>query len=98
MAWPKLKNRRSQDEEVTLGNEGGTTPEGARWQPVASDVAAKGRTRFSRAASGSPVNGGTDAGSGSDSGSGSGSDSGDVEFWEWSKSNESFDLNDPDPG
>jgi hypothetical protein len=113
MAWPKLRNRRSQDEEVTLGGEGGTTPEGARWQPVASDGATTDRAAYSHASSGSPVNGGAANGSGNagatgnsapaawpggdetDSGSDSGSDSGDVQFWEWSKSDESFDLNDP---
>src|ERR1700683_2116937 len=64
MAWPKLRNRRAHDEEVTLGNEGGTTPEGARWEPVASDGATAGRTAYSRASNGSPVNGGAVNGSG----------------------------------
>jgi hypothetical protein len=111
MAWPKLRNRRSQDEEVTLGNEGGTTPEGARWQPVASDGATAGRTAYSRASNGSPVHGGAANGSGDAGAAGnsapaawpgrdetdsdSDSGSGDVQFWEWSKSDESFDLNDP---
>jgi Nuclease-related domain len=119
MAWPKLRNRRSHDEEVTLGNEGGTTPEGARWQPVASDGAtAERRAYFSgrHASNGSPVHGGAVNGSGNAGAAGpsagagghsagadwlgrdeadsdSDSDSGDVQFWEWSKSDESFDLN-----
>ena len=123
MAWPKLKNRRSQDEEVTLGNEGGTTPEGARWQPVASDGATADRTRYRRASHGGPVQGGAangrddadttghlapaawpgtvgadaDVDAAADTAADSGS--GDVQFWEWSKSDESFDLNDPaEPG
>jgi hypothetical protein len=111
MAWPKLRNRRSQEEEVTLGNEGGTTPEGARWQPVASDDATADRGAYSHASHGSPVNGGAVNGGGNagaagnsapapwpgrdETDPGSDSDSGDVRFWEWSKSDESFDLNDP---
>jgi hypothetical protein len=108
MAWPKLRNRRSHDEEVTLGNEGGTTPEGARWQPVASEGATTGRAAYSRASNGSPVNGGAVNGSGNAGAAGNSAaaawpgedeaDSGDVQFWEWSKSDESFDLNDPGDG
>ncbi len=108
MAWPKLRNRRSHDEEVTLGNEGGTTPEGARWQPVASEGATTGRTAYSRASNGSPVNGGAVNGSGNAGTAGNSAaaawpaadeaDAGDVQFWEWSKSDESFDLNDPGDG
>ncbi len=113
MAWPKLRNRRSHDEEVTLGNEGGTTPEGARWQPVASEGATTGRAAYSRASNsrasnGSPVNGGAVNGSGNADAAGNSAaaawpgedeaDSGDVQFWEWSKSDESFDLNDPGDG